>query len=197
MLAGISALGFSVALNQAMTRTDPRDQAAAYIRSLPTVQSVGFPAGPWYYSPTLSPYLAHPYPPVAQDAAWQNDKQRLIPSVVFAPDGQPERTVQGAFRSIEWSIPLLSSPVVPDALAFGELHYDDYLRTHFAPAKAYLKAAAAQYPNRKNFTNPVTLFGLPLVPVYSIPDEPRYGLPIQPLPQDMLYTNSSASVWTR
>ncbi|MBC8139178.1 MAG: glycosyltransferase family 39 protein [Fibrella sp.] len=194
---GISALGFSIALDQTMTRPDPRDEAAAYIRSLPTVRTVGFPAGPWNYSPTLNPSLTHPYPPVALQVALQNEPTRLIPSVRFDTDGQPERDERGFLFPTEWSLPLLAEPFAPDALAFGELHYDDWLRTRFAPAQEYLRVAEKQYPNRKDFTNPITLFGLPVAPIYTVPGEPWFGLPRQPLPHDMLYTNSSVSVWTR
>jgi 4-amino-4-deoxy-L-arabinose transferase-like glycosyltransferase len=192
---GLSALGMSVALNQTMTRPDPRDQAAAYIRSLPAVQSVGFAAGPWYYAPTLNPYLTHPYPPVPLEIALQNESPRLIPSIRFGAYGQPERDEKGFLQPVEWTIPPES--LTPDAVTFGELHYNDWLRTRFAPAQEYLDAVGETYPNRKNFTNPVTLFGLPLVPVYTSSDAPWFGLPRQPLPHDMLYTNSSVSVWTR
>lgn len=193
----LSALGFTIALNQTMTRPDPRDEAAAYIRSLPEVQTVGFSAGPWNYMPTLNPYLTHPYPIVAQEVALQNEPLRMIPSVRFGADGQPVRDEHGLLQPEEWSIPLLAEPFSPDAVVFGELHYNDWLRTRFAPAQEYLKQAEKQYPNHKNFTNPVTLFGLPVVPTYTIPGEPWFGLPRQALPHDMLYTNSSVSVWTR
>lgn len=197
LCAGISALGFSSALNQSMTRQDPRDAAAAYIRSLPEIRTVGFPAGPWNYMPTLNPFLSHPYPLVAQEAALQNEPLRLVPSVRMGQDGQPDRDENGLLRPFEWSLPLLTDPFTPDAVVFGELHYNDWLRTRFAPAREYLLEAKKRHPTRKNFTNPVTLFGLTVVPIVAKPNELWFGLPRQPLPHDMLYTNSSVSVWTR
>lgn len=193
-LAG--ALGFSLALNDVMNRTDARDAAAAYVRALPNVQTVGFPAGPWFYSPPLNPYLAHPYPPIAQIAATQNEGLRLIPSVRFGADGQPERSGQNMIP-VEWDAALLAAPVVPDALALSEAQYADSLRISNKNALAYLNAAETAYPVHKNFTNPVTLFGLPVVRIYAEPGEPWHGLPTQALPPDMLYTNPSVSVWSR
>ena len=193
--AAVSALGFAVALDQTMTRTDPRDAAAAYIWSLPGVRSVGFAAGPWFYSPPLDPYLAHPSPQVAQEVALQNVERTLIPAVRFGADNTPARTPEGALAPMEWTFD--SNAPVPDAVTFGEIHYVDWLRTRNTTARAYLIVVEPHYRVRKNFTNPVTLFGLPVVRVFAEPGEPWHGLPIQALPHDMLYTNPSVSVWSR
>lgn len=197
VIAGVSALGFSVALDQVITRPDARDQAAAYIHSLPGIQTVGFSAGPWYYSPPLNPFLAHPYPLVPQEASLQSNVPRLVASIRYGADGEPDRDEHNFPRPEEWSVPLLSASGPPDAIVFGEIHYNDWLRARFAPAETYLIEAEKRYPDHKNFTNPVTLFGLPLVPIYTEPNTPWHGLPTQTLPHDMLYTNPSVSVWTR
>ncbi|MBC8142441.1 MAG: glycosyltransferase family 39 protein [Armatimonadetes bacterium] len=200
LLAGfalVGATGFSLALNGVMGRTDARDAAAAYIRALPNVRTVGFPAGPWFYSPTLHPYLTHPYPFVGQVVAAESEDLRLIPSVRFGADGQPERTAQNMMVPVEWDAALLTAPVVPDALALSEAQYADSLRVGNKDAAAYLSAAETAYPVHKNFTNPVTLFGLPVVRIYTEPGDVWHGLPTQALPPDMLYTNPSVSVWSK
>ncbi len=193
----VSALGFSVALDQTMTRPDPRDQAAAFIRATPSLQTIAFAAGPWNFSPSLNPFLAHPIPFVVQEATLLNEPLRLIPSVKYYADGTLERNERGVLQAIEWTQSLLTVPATVDAVAFGELHYNDWLRTRYPQAQSFLKDANALYPVHKNFTNPVTLFGIPVVPIYALPGAPWYDLPRQTLPHDMLYTNSSVSIWTR
>ena len=193
VLAGIGALGFSVALDQNMTQPDSRDEAAAYLRSLPNVHYIGFAAGPWYYSPALDPLLAHPFPFVPQEAALHHEGvPLLIPTIKFDTDGQPLRSENGFLQPQEWVTTILTLPQPPDALAFGELHYANALRERNQGALSFLEQTNRLYPHHRNFVKPITLFGIALTTV-------RFsdGLPVQDLPHDMLYTNQGVSIWTK
>ncbi|MBD0275428.1 MAG: glycosyltransferase family 39 protein, partial [Acetobacteraceae bacterium] len=169
--AAVYALAFSLALDRTMTRPDPRDRAAAFLREA-GVRSVGFATGPWFYSPPLHPGLADFRPPVAKRNALLAENPRLIPA-------------EG-----EWNVAQLQQ-TAPDAVALSELNeYADALRARHPPALAYLDALRRDYPSVRVFASPVQVFGLRFTNVTG-------RLPDQGLPHDMLYTNPTTIVWMR
>ncbi len=171
-LAGAYALLFSFALDKTMTLPDTRDQAAAFVRS-GGIGSVGFPTGPWYWSPTLHPLLTAPVPQAAQQAAASLSSLRLIPALE------------------EWSTASLRQSA-PDAVALSEFEYGDALRARHAPALDYLARLRRDYPAARVFAKPVQVFGIPLTKLSG-----EDNLPVQNLPHDMLYTNPTTVVRSR
>lgn len=176
-LGAAVALLYSIGFDQAMTGVDPRDAAAAYLRSA-ALASVGFPTGPWYYHPPLAPGIGQPIPPRAQEAAAEALSPRLIASV---EDGKP----------VEWSVSLLQADP-PEAVVLSEFEYADAQRIGKPAARAYLDAVQAGWKSRHDFTRPLAALGLPLTSL----DTSR-GLPTQKLPHDMLYSNPTIVVFTR
>ena len=172
------ALLFSVALNLTMTRPDPRDRAAAFLRSA-GVASVGFPTGPWYYSPPLGPLLAHPRPDLAQKSALDITAPRLVPAL------------NGQGGPVEWDTGLLLRSA-PAAVALSEFEYADALRVGHAPAREYIGMLTPRYPNRRTFANPVEVLGIRFTNV-----DRDASLPVQHLPHDMLYTNPTQVIFSR
>jgi 4-amino-4-deoxy-L-arabinose transferase-like glycosyltransferase len=188
--AGAFALVLTAGFNAVMTRTDPRDAAAAFIREK-GVASVGFEAGPWFYSPPLGPMLGHPAPPVAQKSALSVSSPRLIPAAKVSEGvnaaGEPTVTLD----AVEWSTELLAQ-TAPEAVAVSEFNYADAQRIALPAAKSYLDALSAAYPNREVFAAPVQVFGLPITKLNT-----ARGLPTQGLPHDMLYTNPTTVIFTK
>lgn len=172
-VAAAYALLFSLALDATMARPDPRDQAAAFVRGSGAA-SVGFAAGPWFYSPPLNPFLSAFNPEAARRAAAANTAPRLIPA-----DG-------------EWNVSQLAA-TRPDIVALSEINgYADALRLRDPAARAYIAALRRDYPNPRVFGNPVQVFGIPFTKL-----APGDSLPVQGLPHDMLYTNPTTVLWTR
>ena len=182
VIGGAYALLFSLALDAVMTRTDTRDRAAAFIREK-GFATVAFAKGPWYYSPPLGPLFAHPNPGQAQRSALAVESPRCVPAATVSGESVAPK---------EWFTELLTG-TQPDAVPLNEFEYADALRTGNPEARAFLDAARPMLPNRETFTNPVQVFGLPLANVRVGAD----GLPVQPLPHDMLYTNPSTVVHYR
>jgi hypothetical protein len=181
--ASIWALLFSCALVRTMGGPDPRDQAAAYLRSLPNVRTVGFAKGPWFFSPTLAPTLTHPIPPAAQTGAAQAADPALIPAGRKGPDGKPQ--------PVEWDTALLRE-TAPDAIALSEFEYADAQRARVPKGMEYIGAVEAAYPTRRVFARPAEVFGIRFTKL----DTAR-GLPTQNLPEDMRYTNPTEVVFTK
>ena len=172
--AGAAAAGyallFSLALDATMSRPDPRDQAAAFVREA-GFSPVGFATGPWFFSPPLQPLLAAPVPRLAQQAAAAATNPRLIPA-----DG-------------EWNTAQLRA-ARPPAVAVSEFEYADALRTGSPAAREYLDALRGAYPRAQVFGNPVQVYGLSFTNLRGNRD-----LPVQGLPHDMLYTNPTTVIW--
>ena len=181
--ASAFALLFSVGLDQTMSGPDPRDEAAAYVRSLPAVHTVGFAKGPWFYSPTLAPLLAHPIPIAAQNSVMGTMNPTLIPAVRTGAGGKPQ--------SVEWDTALLHE-THPDAVAVSEFEYADAGRARVPAALDYLAALEAQYPHRRVFAYPVQVFGFGYTKLST-----KRGLPTQNLPEDMRYTNPTIVIFTQ
>lgn len=175
------ALCFSLAIVSVLRQTDPRDQAASFLRAERGIASVGFAKGPWFFSPPLGPQITHPFPPVAQESARTVESPRLFPAV--GPDGQP----------VEWSVDLLRA-TPPDAVVMSEFEYADAERIGYPPAMEYLEALLSAYPNRRVFANPMQVFGLSFT---KVSDTGRLPLPSQSLPEDMRYANPATIVFTR
>jgi hypothetical protein len=182
------ALLLSLGFNEVMTRPDPRDQAAAYVRQA-GVPSVGFATGPWFYSPTLGPLLTAPIPEIARTSALSVENPRLVPAGL-------DRNGDGRISNDEataWDVDLLQQ-TMPAAIALSELNeYADVARARHAPALHYLDVVQATYANRRVFARPVQVFGLPL----AKPRLTAIGLPAQPLPHDMTYTNPTTVIFSR
>lgn len=168
-VGGLLAAAFSVALCSVMAGPDPRDEAAAFLKQKGVV-SVGFARGPWFWSPPLDPGLAHPAPPMAKRAADKSERLRLF----SVPDGR------------DWDASLLDE-TQPDAVVLSEFEYAAALRTQNPQALAYLAALTARYPTKTAFVRPLPLLGA----------RESNGLPVQPLPIDMLYPNQSVVVFTK
>ena len=168
-LAGALSLAFSLALCSVMAGTDPRDEAATFLKQK-GVASVGFARGPWYWSPPLHPFISSPIPKSAQDAANLSEPLRL-----FAVP--PER---------DWDVLLLEQNQ-PDAVALSEIEYTTAVQKKNPQALAYLATLTARYPTKTIFSHPLPLLGAREVS----------GLPCQPLPIDMLYPNQSVVVFTK
>jgi len=183
-IGGAYALLLSLALDSVMAQPDTRDRAAAFLREK-GFASVGFATGPWFYSPPLGPLFAHPNPGAARESALAVESPRCIPA------GAPETGPDGRTRVApqDWPVGLLTTES-PDATVLSELEYTDPLRLGKPDARAFLDAAKEMYPNREVFTKPVQVFGIPLANSSVGPD----GLPAQPLPHDMLYTNPATVV---
>ncbi|MES2461674.1 MAG: glycosyltransferase family 39 protein [Armatimonadota bacterium] len=177
--AGAYALLFSLAIDNTMNGTDPRDQAAAFIRQR-GIQSVGFATGPWFPAPPLNPLLSAPIPKVARESVTRFDTvPRLIASEVA---GEP----------VEWDTNLLRESQ-PDAVSLSEINeYADAERAKRPAALAYLAEIREKYPNSTVFANPMQVFGIPFTKLSA-----ANGLPSQDLPHDMLYTNPTTVVFTR
>ncbi|GAB4451904.1 MAG: hypothetical protein OHK0029_01910 [Armatimonadaceae bacterium] len=174
--AAVFALLVSLAFNNAMTGTDPRDEAAVYLKQQ-GLSPVGFATGPWFYSPTLGPLLTHYIPPIAQKSALDIETPRLIPAIW---EGKP----------VEWSVPLLRASQ-PQAVPLSELNeYADAVRIEKPEAMEYINTLQANYPTKKVFAAPLTVLGLPISRLTEV-----NGLPVQNLPHDMLYTNPTVVVF--
>jgi hypothetical protein len=191
---GLLALGMAHALllslgfNEVMTGPDPRDQAAAYVRQA-GVPSVGFATGPWFYSPTLGPLLAAPIPEVARTSALAVENPRLVPA---GQDKNGDNRI-GNDEATAWDVDLLQQ-TAPVAVALSEINeYADVVRARHVPALRYLDVVQATYANRRVFARPVQVFGLPL----AKPRPTVIGLPVQPLPHDMTYTNPTTVIFSR
>ena len=172
--AATYALGFAAALDQTMTLPDTRDRAAAYLRAQ-GILTVGVPTGPWFYSPTLEPFLDSPFPPVPRTALGSSTGAALLPTV----------------RNDDWDSALLAA-TAPDAVAISEYEYADAQRLRLTDARAYLSAVSRAYPHRIVFSQPMQVFGLSFTGM----DESG-GLPVQHLPHDMLYANPAVVVYTK
>lgn len=170
IVAAAYACLFSVALDRTMTRRDPRDRAAAFLRAA-NLPSVGFAVGPWFNAPPLHPLLADPNPASAKQATAFTDNPRLLPA------------------EIEWDTRSLKRDR-PAAVALSEFDYADALRVRDAPARAFLAALASRYGQVRVFANPVQVFGFPFT---KLSGDNR--LPTQGLPHDMLYTNPTTVIW--
>jgi 4-amino-4-deoxy-L-arabinose transferase-like glycosyltransferase len=177
-LAAVFALLFSLAIDTTMTGTDPRDQAAAFIKEQ-NIQSVGFATGPWFYAPPLNPLLTNPIPIFARESVTKFDTvPRLIPT-----DGTPEGN---------WSVELLKE-TNPDAVSLSEINeYADAERAKLPAALAYIAAVRESYPKEMDFANPMQVFGIPFTKLSK-----ANGLPTQNLPHDMLYTNPTTVIFTK
>ncbi|MBC8103711.1 MAG: glycosyltransferase family 39 protein [Cytophagales bacterium] len=172
--AAAFALLLSLGFDSVMGRTDPRDQAAAFIRER-GIQSVGFATGPWFYSPPLSPLLGSPNPQAAKASASRFD---VVPRLIAA-DG-------------EWNREQLRQ-TDPDAVVLSEINeYADAERAHLPAAVEYLAVVQRIYPRQTVFANPVQVFGLPFTNLST-----ARGLPTQNLPHDMLYTNPTTILYTK
>ncbi len=184
--AGAFALVFSLALDAAMLRSDPRDQAAAYIRTS-GAKSVGFAKGPWYYSPTLAPLLGAPVPALAQRSALDASAPDLIPAAV------PAATADGGMtlHPVEWDTALLTQ-TNPDVVALSEYEYVYAQRIKQPEAIAYLANVEKRYKRRRVFSQPVQVFGLPFTKLNT-----NQGLPAQNLPDDMLYVNPTIVLYEK
>ncbi|WP_395142675.1 ArnT family glycosyltransferase, partial [Armatimonas sp.] len=168
-LGGTLSLLFSLALCSVMAGADPRDEAAAFLKQK-GVASVGFATGPWFYSPPLQPGLSDPRPPMAKRAATASETVRL-----FAVP-----------NSRDWDASLLGENQ-PDAVSLSEYEYTAIVQKKNPEALAYLAALTARYPVKTVFAHPLPLLGA----------RESSGLPCQPLPIDMLYTNQSVVIFTK
>ena len=168
-LGGTLSLLFSLALCSVMAGPDPRDEAAAFLKQK-GVASVGFATGPWFYSPPLHPGLSHPSPRRAKSAAESSEPLKLF----AVPPGR------------DWDATLLDE-TQPDAVALSEIEYTALIQKKNPQALAYLAALTARYPIKTVFAHPLPLLGA----------RKSSGLPCQPLPIDMLYTNQSVVVFTK
>ncbi len=177
--AAVFALLFSLAIDNTMNGTDPRDQAAAYLRQS-GVQSVGFATGPWFNAPPLNPLLAHPIPPIARASTTQSES---VPRLFAAEE---------AGLPVTWNLKLLRR-TQPDAVSLSEINeYADAERARLPEALEYIATVRETYPNEKVFANPMQVFGIPFTNLST-----ANGLPSQNLPHDMLYTNPTTVVFTR
>ena len=170
VLTVCGAFGLFVALSfdAVMMQTDTRDLAAAAIRKSQTegkVTSVGFATGPWFYSPTLHPFLSVPIPARAKEAAATLENLRLIPA------------------DSEWNLHQLISEN-PDVVALSEYEYADAQRIGDPDALAYLSETQRRFPRKTIFFQPISLFGIPVTRQNT-----NRGLPMQRLPHDMMYAN--------
>ena len=187
-LATVYALLFSVGLDNVMTRPDTRDQAADYIRQHPEIKSVGFAKGPWFYSPTLGPLLACPYPAVAQKSALEvAPPPSLLPCVIYGSHGEPVPT--------EWETDAVWK-IKPVAVALSEFEYADALRVGSPQAQTFIAQVRAEYPHREIFAQTVQVFGIPFTNL-SYGGGDTTGLPTQKMPEDMRYSNPVTIVYTR
>jgi 4-amino-4-deoxy-L-arabinose transferase-like glycosyltransferase len=177
--AGAFALLFSLAIDTTMSGTDPRDQAAAFLKES-GVQSVGFATGPWFYAPPLNPILASPNPKAARASTTRFES---VPRLIAAEVGG---------ESAPWNVELLGE-TKPDAVSLSEINeYADAERAKLPAATAYIDAVRATYPKETVFANPMQVFGIPFTNLSR-----ANGLPTQNLPHDMLYTNPTTVIFTR
>lgn len=172
ILAAAYALLFSLALDATMTRPDPREQAAAFVRRS-GFASVGFAVGPWFSAPPLHPLLAAFNPRAARQAASTAVNPRLI-----AADGEWNQAQLLATR--------------PEAVVLSEFDYADALRTGHPPARAYQNTLHQNYARVRVFAQPMEVFGLRFTNLRA-----NHTLPTQNLPHDMLYTNPTTVLWYR
>ncbi|MDX1931737.1 MAG: glycosyltransferase family 39 protein [Capsulimonadales bacterium] len=171
----VYALLMACGFDAVMTRPDPRDRAAAFIREK-GFTSVGFPTGPWFYSPALNPLLGANVPTAAKKAAAETTEPRLL-----AADG-------------EWNVDQLRAEN-PDAVALSELNeYADAQRIRFPAAITFLSYLQENYPKQEVFANPVSFLGIPFSRLRTDSGLPTPGLPTQDLPHDMNYTNPTTVV---
>jgi 4-amino-4-deoxy-L-arabinose transferase-like glycosyltransferase len=189
-VAGVFAIVLTAGFNTVMTRPDTRDAAAAYIREK-GVTSVGFEAGPWFFSPPLGPLTTHPAPPVAQKSALSITAPRLIPAAKVTEGVNAAGEPTPNLEPVEWNAELLSQ-TAPDAVAVSEFNYADAQRIALPAAKTYLYALKSGYPKQEVFASPVQVLGIPITKLNT-----AQGLPTQGLPHDMLYTNPTTVVFTK
>ncbi|WP_309719195.1 glycosyltransferase family 39 protein [Armatimonas sp.] len=168
-IGGALSLAFSVALCSVMAGSDPRDEAAVFLKQK-GVASVGFARGPWYWSPPLHPILTAPIPTAARRAANSSETLRLF----AVPEGR------------DWD-PSLLQATQPDAVALSEIEYTTAVRTKNPQALAYLAALTSRYPNKTVFAHPLPVLGA----------RDYAGLPCQPLPIDMIYPNQAVVIFTK
>lgn len=137
-LAGLDGGGLRSALttSYAMSRPDPREQAATYLRDQAVADPgavVGLVSDPWFYSPTLFPESAIPRRAMALMAASTPDRRlrpaehlfeqmraALSPKVTrYLPDNLDER--------FDWDLRLLTE-IKPTFVALSSFEYLDLLR---------------------------------------------------------------------
>lgn len=188
--AGAFALILAGAFDAAMNGIDPREQAAQFVRQA-GAQTVGFATGPWFYSPSLAPGLGNPQPRRAQAAASQAENPRLIPCIRIEQETLADGTTRPHVTPLEWDLPLLTQSQ-PDMVALSEFEYADSLRINRPETVAYVKALQAAYPQNHVFARPLQVFGIPVEKFIE-----RAGLPCQPLPHDMTYTNPTTLIFTK
>jgi hypothetical protein len=189
-LASGFALFLTLGFNSVMTRPDTRDSAAAFLREK-NIASVGFEAGPWFYSPPLGPMLTHPFPPVAQRSVLEIAAPRLFPSAKVSEMLNANGETVPKLESVEWSAELLLQND-PQAVSVSEINYADAQRIASPNAKNFMDTVTQRYPNRQIFAETVQVFGIPITKLNS-----ARGLPTQNLPHDMLYTNPTTVIFTK
>jgi hypothetical protein len=107
----------------------------------------------------------------------------LLASARFAEETGPDGSSRLAVNAVEWDTGLLAE-TNPQAVVLSEFEYADSVRIGLPETLAYLQAVQSRAKRRSVFQNPVQVFGIPLAKPLE-----RAGLPAQPLPHDMTYTN--------
>jgi len=135
---------------KAMSETDPRDAAGAYLRSKPETTRVYLPNDPWFYSPTLSPNLSAPRW-VPEEVRHTEALELMRPKVSLARhpwdlgplDESPDYVVFSSFEN-EGEARLLEQGVKDERnvayVAFLDRLEQGYMRDRVFPAGGFVPA---------------------------------------------------------
>lgn len=165
----------TLAIVSVFSRPDPRDQAARHLRSS-GAERVAFARRPWYWSPPLTPGLAH-FSPVA---AWRSAMSWEGTPQLAAPD-----------LADEWSVEFLDNSGA-DAVVISEFESEDSVRLGEARVLRYLDSLPDRFPRKTIFANPPAIG-----PLVFLKGVERHGLAFQPLPHDMTYANPITVVYQK
>lgn len=132
---------YTFTLTAQMSRTDPRDAAAAYLdRTLPQGASVGFAKIPWFFSPPLSPLFGAQSAPERAKSAQLTTRYRL------------------RMPAYEWDAAVLSPP--PSAVIVSNIEdMHALMRLHQAAPIHFVQSAPPYY--RRHVFRPGQIIGLP------------------------------------
>jgi hypothetical protein len=183
---GGGGLASTISLTRKMMATDPRDEAASYLRA--QGGRVGMPRDPWFWSPPLFSDSAEP-----RSVPWPRRFQELTSlanppiDLVLNPDGSPT----------EWD-PKLVTNLHPDRISFGSFEYlpvERLKRAQGLPgdqqalintANVFMDALQTNYLQDRAFGSQLSL----VVPTAG-------WFPEDMMPEDFLYSQPIVWIWKR